>query len=141
MRFPAAGGCARWCRSSIRHLAYFRFRARFPVQANPFDFASRPHYEWPPRLKPLTPNGQAGSGKMDAPPAQPQSLEDIRREIDRIDSAILKLVGERLAMVDRVRAFKNGSGIADATPIRPAREAVILRRLIETAAGGVPAEL
>ena len=78
---------------------------------------------------------------MDSPPAPPRSLEDIRREIDRIDDAILKLVGERLAMVDRVRAFKKGTGNRQASPIRPAREAVILRRVIETASDKVPAEL
>jgi chorismate mutase len=76
---------------------------------------------------------------MDAPNAPPQSLEDIRREIDRIDDAMLKLVGERLAMIDRVRAFKHGAGSARGSPMRPAREAAILKRLI--AGDTIPAEL
>jgi chorismate mutase len=78
---------------------------------------------------------------MDSPPAQPGSLEDIRREIDRIDDAILSLVAERLAMVDRVRSIKNGLDGAGSSPMRPAREAMILRRLIEGAGESVPPEL
>ena len=68
---------------------------------------------------------------MDSPPVQAQSLEEIRREIDAIDDSILKLVAERLAMVDRVRAVKNDADNARASPMRPAREAAILRRIID----------
>jgi chorismate mutase/prephenate dehydratase len=78
---------------------------------------------------------------MDSPPVQAQSLEEIRREIDGIDDAILKLVSERLAMIDRVRAVKNGAESGPASPMRPAREAAILRRIIDAAGDRVPAEL
>jgi chorismate mutase len=87
------------------------------------------------------PDVKLGQEKMDSPSASPQSLEDIRREIDRIDDATLKLIGERLAMVDRVRAIKNGTENTRSSPMRPGREAMILRRLIEASKGEIPPEL
>jgi chorismate mutase / prephenate dehydratase len=78
---------------------------------------------------------------MTAPTAQSDSLSDIRREIDRIDDGILALVAERLAMADRVKRVKADNGGAQQTPLRPAREAAVMRRLIERAKGKVPAEL
>jgi chorismate mutase/prephenate dehydratase len=78
---------------------------------------------------------------MTAPPAQSDSLSDIRREIDRIDDGILALVAERLAMADRVKRAKAENGGAQQTPLRPAREAAVMRRLIESAKGKVPAEI
>jgi chorismate mutase/prephenate dehydratase len=84
---------------------------------------------------------QARSGIMDSPPAQPESLDAIRQEIDRIDDGILKLVAERLALVDRISVLKAAAKGDQATPIRPGREAAILRRIIKEAAGAVPAEL
>jgi chorismate mutase len=77
---------------------------------------------------------------MTAPPAQSDSLSDIRREIDRIDDGILALVAERLALADRVKRAKAGNGGAEQSPLRPAREAAVMRRLIERAQGKVPAE-
>jgi chorismate mutase / prephenate dehydratase len=78
---------------------------------------------------------------MTAPPAQTDSLSDIRREIDRIDDGILALVAERLAMADRVKRAKAENGGDGETPLRPAREAEVMRRLIESAKGKVPAEI
>jgi chorismate mutase / prephenate dehydratase len=78
---------------------------------------------------------------MDAPNAPPQSLEELRREIDRVDDAILKLVDERLQMIDRVRSFKNGKADGRSSPMRPGREAAILKRLIENAGDRVPTDL
>jgi chorismate mutase/prephenate dehydratase len=75
-------------------------------------------------------------------PQQPQeSLDDIRREIDRIDDDILKLVAARLDVVERVKAHKAQTASLAASPIRPGREAQILRRLINEAKGAVPADL
>jgi chorismate mutase / prephenate dehydratase len=90
----------------------------------------------------LTPAGRVkpGQKKMDSPSAPP-SLEDIRREIDRIDDAVLKLIGERLAMVDRVRAAKKESEDGRSSPMRPGREAGILKRLIEASKDEIPAEV
>src|SRR5262249_34697213 len=67
------------------------------------------------------------------------SLADIRREIDRIDDDILQLIAARLDIVDRVRANKLRTSGATASPIRPGREALILRRLIDR--DQVPADL
>jgi chorismate mutase/prephenate dehydratase len=78
---------------------------------------------------------------MEQPQAPQESLADIRREIDRIDDDILKLVADRLAVVDRVRAYKAQVPGGAASPIRPGREALILRRLIDQAEGQVPADL
>ncbi|MGE3872616.1 MAG: chorismate mutase [Parvibaculaceae bacterium] len=76
---------------------------------------------------------------MEQPQALQESLADIRREIDRIDDDILELVAARLGIVERVRAHKlQTSGLAT-SPIRPGREALILRRLIDR--GQVPADL
>lgn len=78
---------------------------------------------------------------MEQPQAPQESLADIRREIDRIDDDILKLIADRLAVVDRVRAYKAQAPGRAASPIRPGREALILRRLINQARGQVPADL
>jgi chorismate mutase/prephenate dehydratase len=75
-------------------------------------------------------------------PLQPsENLDDIRREIDRIDDDILTLVAARLDVVERVRAYKAKTASLATSPIRPGREAQILRRLIERADGAVPADL
>src|SRR5262245_54158340 len=76
---------------------------------------------------------------MEQPQAPQESLADIRREIDRIDDGILQLIAARLDIVDRVRIHKLKISGAAASPIRPGREAVILRRLI--ARDQVPADL
>ncbi|MGE0006378.1 MAG: chorismate mutase [Parvibaculaceae bacterium] len=78
---------------------------------------------------------------MEQPSAPQESLGDIRREIDRIDEDILQLIAARLDVVDRVRAYKARTSGAAASPIRPDREAEILRRLIDKGRGRVPADL
>ncbi|RED51571.1 chorismate mutase [Aestuariispira insulae] len=57
-----------------------------------------------------------------------RSLDDLRREIDEIDDAIHELIMKRADVVQHVAAAK---GIAERNdlPIRPAREAAMLRRL------------
>ncbi|MBI2718716.1 MAG: chorismate mutase [Rhizobiales bacterium] len=78
---------------------------------------------------------------MTTPGAEDISLDDIRRDIDEIDEAMLKLLERRFAAAVRVRARKSENGALAASPIRPAREAAILRRLFERRTDGVPAEL
>ena len=53
------------------------------------------------------------------------SLDDLRREIDEIDDAIHDLIMRRATVVQHVAGAKKGSSL----PIRPAREASMLRRL------------
>jgi chorismate mutase len=62
------------------------------------------------------------------------SLETLRREIDRIDNAIHDLVVERASLVEQVAAMKPG----DKVPLRPGREALVLRRLIGRHTGAFP---
>ena len=58
------------------------------------------------------------------------SLDAIRREIDVIDDQILDLLGRRFAATGKVKATKSSDGSIASSPLRPAREAVMLRRLI-----------
>ena len=74
-------------------------------------------------------------------PQHQENLDEIRREIDRIDDGILKLIAARLDVVERVRAHKAQNASLSASPIRPGREAQILRRLLDQAEGAVPADL
>lgn len=53
-------------------------------------------------------------------------LDDIRREIDQLDQALLKLIEERLAIAARVAASKG-----DGPHFRPGREAMILSQLAQ----------
>lgn len=55
-----------------------------------------------------------------------RSLEDLRREIDEIDDAIHDLIMKRADVVKHVSAAKKSQA---ALPIRPSREAFMLRRL------------
>lgn len=61
-------------------------------------------------------------------------LTDLRREIDRVDSEILRLFAERMALCDRVAAYKSARGL----PILD--EAREEEKLARTAAS-VPADL
>jgi chorismate mutase / prephenate dehydratase len=67
-------------------------------------------------------------------------LEHLRAEIDRIDQAILDLLIERSAVVRRIAAVK-GDRLDGRSPLRPAREAQILRRLAARAGARLPAQV
>lgn len=64
------------------------------------------------------------------------SLADLRREIDRIDEAMHRLLMERGAIIERLIAAK-GTG-ASGQAFRPGREAEMMRRLAERHAGLLP---
>ena len=68
------------------------------------------------------------------------SLEHLRAEIDRIDQAILDLLIERSAVVRRIASVK-GDRLDGRSPLRPAREAQILRRLAARAGARLPAQV
>lgn len=63
------------------------------------------------------------------------SLESLRQEIDRIDDAIHDLLMARTDVVERLagRAVKG-----DGVPLRPGREAKVLRRIIRRHSGAFP---
>jgi chorismate mutase-like protein len=61
------------------------------------------------------------------------SLPALREELDTLDDRILDLLTERAQVVKRVAATKMGAG-----PLRPGREAAILRRLLGRPHGPLP---
>lgn len=69
------------------------------------------------------------------------ALEEIRREIDEIDDAIADLLVRRFAATGRVRAAKSDDGSIATSPLRPAREASVMRRLIARCDGRLSPEL
>ena len=66
----------------------------------------------------------------------PSDLEQLRRSIDEIDDRLHDLLIERIAVVSRIDAFKHGSDRVAAH--QPAREAEIIRRLIQRNRGAFP---
>lgn len=69
-------------------------------------------------------------------PAAPPSLADLRRDIDRIDEAMHRLLMERGDIIDRLIAVKQTQETGSA--FRPAREADMMRRLVERHRGILP---
>jgi chorismate mutase len=74
---------------------------------------------------------------MPKPPRQqPMSLADLRRDIDRIDEAMHALLIERGEIIDRLIAVKKSQESGSA--FRPAREADMMRRLVQRHHGSLP---
>ncbi len=74
---------------------------------------------------------------MTKPPrAQAPALADLRQEIDRIDEAMHRLLMERGEIIDRLIAVKKTQETGSA--FRPAREANMMRRLVERHRGILP---
>ena len=74
---------------------------------------------------------------MPKPPSQQDfSLADLRREIDRIDEAMHALLIERGEIIDRLIAVKKTQESGSA--FRPAREADMMRRLVQRHHGSLP---
>jgi chorismate mutase len=74
---------------------------------------------------------------MPKPPhPQPMSLADLRRDIDRIDEAMHALLIERGEIIDRLIAVKKTQESGSA--FRPAREADMMRRLVQRHHGSLP---
>ena len=69
----------------------------------------------------------------EAVPTPPADLDALRAEIDRIDGALLDLLDERGRVVREIGRRKSPG-----SPMRPARQAVIARRVAERASGGLP---
>src|ERR1700757_3129746 len=72
----------------------------------------------------------------DASPATTPSLADLRRDIDRIDEAMHRLLMERGEIIDRLIAVKRTQESGSA--FRPAREAAMMRHLVERHRGILP---
>jgi chorismate mutase len=67
---------------------------------------------------------------------QAPSLDDLRKEIDRIDEAMHNLLMERAEIIDRLIAVKKSQETGSA--FRPAREAEMMRRLVKRHKGILP---
>jgi len=65
-----------------------------------------------------------------------RTLADLRREIDRIDAAMHELLLERGDIIDTLIAVKKTQEVGSA--FRPAREADMMRRLVERHRGNLP---
>jgi chorismate mutase / prephenate dehydratase len=61
------------------------------------------------------------------------ALDALRRELDEIDNTLLTLLAKRFAVTDQVRSFKQVTGKVSTSPLRPAREAQIHRRILHAA--------
>ncbi|WP_309606693.1 chorismate mutase [Phenylobacterium sp.] len=66
----------------------------------------------------------------DATPQTPPSLDEVRARIDAIDGELLRLVVERSRLAHAVAAAKASAGDGGKFGLRPAREAMLLRRLL-----------
>jgi chorismate mutase len=73
---------------------------------------------------------------MAKPSSAPPSLADLRRDIDRIDEAMHGLLMERGEIIGRLIAVKQTQETGSA--FRPAREAEMMRRLVERHHGILP---
>jgi len=73
---------------------------------------------------------------MKASQSEKPSLAELRREIDRIDEAMHRLLMERGEIIDRLIATKQTQETGSA--FRPAREADMMRRLVERHKGILP---
>jgi chorismate mutase len=71
-----------------------------------------------------------------APQTKPPSLAELRQDIDRIDEAMHGLLMERGQIIDRLIAVKQTQESGSA--FRPAREAAMMRRLVDRHQGILP---
>src|SRR5664280_3613765 len=69
-------------------------------------------------------------------PSQAPSLDDLRKEIDRIDETMHQLLMERGEIIDRLITVKKSQETGSA--FRPAREAEMMRRLVKRHKGILP---
>lgn len=73
---------------------------------------------------------------MSQPPPSPPSLAELRKEIDSIDEGMHRLLLQRGDIIDRLISVKQTQEIGSA--FRPAREADMMRRLVERHRGILP---
>src|ERR1700759_3687701 len=73
---------------------------------------------------------------MSKPPPSPPSLADLRQEIDTIDAQVHSLLMQRGDIIDRLISVKQTQEVGSA--FRPAREADMMRRLVEGHRGILP---
>src|SRR5580698_4971304 len=72
---------------------------------------------------------------------KPPSLDEVRARLDAIDAELLRLVDERAGLADDVARAKRAAGDGDKFGLRPAREAMLIRRLLAKPRQGAGAAL
>jgi chorismate mutase len=80
--------------------------------------------------------GTTWDQKMPQPPPAPPSLQELRKEIDAIDAQVHSLLMARGDIIDRLIAVKQTQEVGSA--FRPAREADMMRRLVQRHRGILP---
>src|SRR5206468_10620078 len=88
------------------------------------------------RPPPMSGEETAKSAMVKPSQSETPSLPELRREIDRIDQAMHGLLMERGEIIDRLIATKQTQETGSA--FRPAREAEMMRRLVERHKGILP---
>src|SRR3989442_7359275 len=73
---------------------------------------------------------------MSKPPPAPPSLQELRKEIDTIDGEVHRLLMARGDIIDRLISVKQTQEVGSA--FRPAREADMMRRLVDRHSGILP---
>src|SRR3569832_2561324 len=73
---------------------------------------------------------------MSKPPPSPPSLAELRQEIDSIDAQVHSLLMQRGDIIDRLIQVKHTQEVGSA--FRPAREADMMRRLVQRHRGILP---
>jgi chorismate mutase / prephenate dehydratase len=81
----------------------------------------------------MSSSAEAAPGADHATFSHADSLPALRQELDVLDDRILDLLMRRAAIVERVAVTKKGGG-----PLRPGREANIIRRLLARHEGALP---
>src|SRR5215470_19092963 len=80
-------------------------------------------------------SGAQGSDMSKTPPAPP-SLQELRKEIDAIDAQMHRLLMQRGDIIDRLIQVKKIQEVGSA--FRPAREADMMKRLVQRHRGMLP---
>jgi chorismate mutase len=70
-----------------------------------------------------------------------ERLDDVRAAIDAADDAILRGLKQRMGLIADVKRIKHALGQDGVTAMRPGREMVLLRRLVDNADGAVSPQL
>src|ERR671924_1828488 len=81
-------------------------------------------------------NSEMSKAEMSKAPPAPPSLQELRKEIDAIDEGVHRLLMQRGDIIDRLISVKQTQEVGSA--FRPAREADMMRRLVERHRGILP---
>ena len=76
----------------------------------------------------------------DPSPTAPVPLAQLREEIDRIDEGMHRLLMERGQIIDTLVAVKRSQGTEGSSAFRPAREAAMMRHLVDRHRGLLPVD-